>query len=281
MNTYILIDLPYLEEPVFVITDDSIFIALIQESYAPFTKVGLNIKKMVSEKSIYLKVIKSDELRQISIFNHAKKLYVKPKELSRILFIFISHYARLKKDVFFMHGAVIYYNINGIILTGKSGAGKSTLSSFLHLDDNRILCATDDKALVDCNNFHIIPCGDGIHLREEGVNILNSYFGNINEQYIELYDYKRAKLELSNKKTLYLSAIVQIQRNEYLNDIFELETNEAINVILMNAFSTENINNNIENALKLLKKVKILKLMYTDLIKAKENIFKICEGKFI
>ncbi len=277
MNTYIL-DLPLAEEPIYINTDDEIFVNLIFEAYVPFVKASRESLDVRNNKK-YLVVRKTNDQRLVSSHDRREGILVKPERLSHILFLFLSRNLILNRGGYFIHGAVVAKGEQGIVLTGESGSGKSTLCSFLQLSNDMIACVTDDKVIIDCSSMQLFPCGDGIHLREGSMEILKKYYGKFETEAVELYNYKRAKINSEKNGTLKLLTVIQLDRNENDNYIEELDTNNAIRVLLMNSFVSSNIKSNFQSAVDLCRKIDVYKLSYSDMAQVKQYIMNLFEKR--
>ncbi len=276
MRTYILFDSPIVERPLYIMTDDEVFAALLWEGYAPFVKIGM-AEYIFEKKMRFLSVRIVGDLRLLHTDDSQTKKLVKPARLSHLLFLFVSKNLVLKDHIYFMHGALISCKRRGIVLTGESGAGKSTLCAYLKLAKEQFICSTDDKTLIDCEDLSIHSVGDGIHLREDSLAILHTYYDKFQVESVSLYRYKREKIKADEWDGSALSVVVQIERTKGESRYQCLGVRDTVKALLRDGFISSDIGKNIAAVFALSKKIPVFQMQYQDLADAKEMLIKIAE----
>lgn len=261
-------------EPVYIAIKKSGLLELLRLMLQPYL-VECRHDFVTSGKMVY---ITEDEKESVIIQDGSSTLHVdKAHVVLELQKLFVKK-MQLKAGYYFLHGAVISYNNKGILLLGKSGAGKSTLTAYLC--SNGFQYVSDDKVIISGITNEVYPFTRLIQLREDVLDILHKRHVYLETIDVDLYEYKRKSvINIIPKKVDQIDMVIALARKTDICEcaIRRMSGSDAIQALLWNGYSTNNIRENIDMAISLSRKIPAYFMEYYNMEDACENLCRMCE----
>ena len=183
------------------------------------------------------------------------------QEISNILYENI----HIINGIFAMHAAAVSIGDKSAVMTAPTGTGKTTLTTYLIHKGFDYL--TDDCVFIDLADFSVIPCGNDIHLREGGVEVLKQH--HIQPKSIERFEDETIQRFLfapqnTIKEKKELGVILFLERCQE-NRVQEISTSERLMELMKSPLTPYSIHREYLEFLRRLAQKPCMKLFYRDM----------------
>lgn len=167
----------------------------------------------------------------------------------------------------FHSGMVIDSSGKSVLLCGHSGSGKTTMC--VYLAQNGWTCVTDDLVWFDREGKLLCPMPVSFNIRDDVINkVLNDqkyslyWFPDVNGN--GRWIYPNQLDEYGEKIWRPTMIVLLLFRNNQKAEIRRMLTNESLETVLMNGYSSLNIPLNLDMSTKIVRQVPVYQLWYSD-----------------
>ncbi|OGO93609.1 MAG: hypothetical protein A2Y17_00685 [Clostridiales bacterium GWF2_38_85] len=224
---------PFQNNDIMIKTDDPTIVETLKIAY------GCYVVDFTEKECIQIFIIKTKKMMYEIYCDNKKTVTETPLQLIENMIFDTTFYY---ENIFALHAGAVSVKDNTLIFIAPTGGGKTTLISYLSIQGFEYV--TDDCVFIDMNNNNVYPYHKPIHLRKGGYNIIKNHLYDLDEIH-EIYNDGNKRYVYSpsrfSKNNLRLNKIFFIERNEKINELCNMTTNEAIQKLMASTITSYSI----------------------------------------